>query len=218
MRLIAILDPPGGPGMTENGNFVGLITPGGTIALIAFATMVAGFHGGLLYIGFARVLVGPWLVRGLMLGTAMLLIFGSDLITASNRDFHRFATAGWNIGLFGGLVVAGGVVAAGVAARLERALPRIDAAREEYALAGGALAIIGVAVISLVLADGRPLLSGTFGSAMLVGIAIHLVPSPRVMWMGRLSLAIMAALGALALTGEVTEILRLEASFSGRQS
>src|SRR2546422_11229025 len=59
MRLAAIAGGSGVQGITtSNGNRVGEITGGGTIALILFGGVVAGLFGGLLYAS-----PRPWLPR-----------------------------------------------------------------------------------------------------------------------------------------------------------
>src|SRR3989449_6683114 len=88
MRLAAIAGGSGVQGVTTaNGNRVGEITVGGTIALILFGGVFAGLFGGLLYASLR-----PWLVpfgrwRGLIFGVGLLGLTGSLILDGANSDF-----------------------------------------------------------------------------------------------------------------------------------
>jgi hypothetical protein len=60
---------------------------GGTVFLALTATLVSAFHGGVVYIAAGRLLPGTTFVRGLLLGAALLCVFGTAIIDPTNRDF-----------------------------------------------------------------------------------------------------------------------------------
>jgi hypothetical protein len=97
---------------TSNGNRVGDITFGGTLALVLFIGLTAGLIGGVVY-----AVVEPWLRRvrpwhGLAYGVALLLAYGFTVLEPSNFDFRRFGSAALNVAMFAALFVIFGVATA----------------------------------------------------------------------------------------------------------
>jgi hypothetical protein len=78
MRVAALADFEAAGLVTENGNTVGEIMFGGTIALIVFVGGLGGMLGSIVVVG-----AEPWLrwmgpLRGLRFGLAVLAAFGSS--------------------------------------------------------------------------------------------------------------------------------------------
>jgi hypothetical protein len=102
-----------GPGMvgsfTSNGNRVGEITFGGTLAIVIFVGVGSGLAGGVLY-----AVIEPWLRRlrpwhGLAYGALLLAAFGFTVLDASNFDFQLFGSAPLNVAMFAALFLLFGV-------------------------------------------------------------------------------------------------------------
>lgn len=213
MSLVAIADPTAQGLLTANDNVVGRVTLDGTLFLGLFATLVAAFHGGLLYIAYARLLPGPTALRGLLLGVALLCIFGAQIIEPANRDFVRFAAPAYDIGLFGVLFLAFGVIAAWVGADADRRLPPIDSQLGwAYALAGVGLIVFWVAIAVLVFGvDPSPSLIVIFGGAMGVAALTHAFPGRATTWIGRAVLIGVSVAGAVGLVAGIIHIFSLDA-------
>lgn len=96
---------------TANGNVVGEVTFGGSMALAVFSGLGAGIAGGVLYAS-----AEPWLRRrragGLAFGIALLLALGFTVIDATNFDFQRFGPHALNVAMFALLFPAYGVIVA----------------------------------------------------------------------------------------------------------
>ena len=124
MRVAGFLSRPELIGIeTSNGNRVGEITLGGTIAIAVFSGISAGLLGGMLYASAA-----PWLRRvrwrGVVFGIALLGGIGFTVIEPANFDFQRFGSAGLNVLLFAALFVAFGVLVAWLFERIRDAIAR----------------------------------------------------------------------------------------------
>jgi hypothetical protein len=119
MRISGFMAGPGLAGVhTENGNVVGDITAGGTIALIMFVGLPSGLVGGVLY-----ALLEPWLARlrpwhGLAYGVALLATAGFFFLDPVNFDFRRFGMPAVNVAMFAALFVLFGVATAWLFDRL----------------------------------------------------------------------------------------------------
>jgi hypothetical protein len=96
---------------TSNGNRVGEITVGGTLAIAFFVGIFAGIVGGIFYAA-----AEPWLRsrrwKGLIFGVGLLLALGYTLIDPSNFDFERFGFAPLNVLMFASIFVAFGAATA----------------------------------------------------------------------------------------------------------
>lgn len=105
---------------TENGNAIGEVTLGGTIAMFVFGAMIPSLAAGVLY-GLTR----PWLAplgvwRGAAYGLALLALGGSFILEPTNFDFRRFGSPQVNVLTFATLIVLLGVAIAWTAEMLER--------------------------------------------------------------------------------------------------
>jgi hypothetical protein len=152
MRLSAMAAGSGVQGVTTaNGNRVGEITVGGTIALIIFGGVFAGIFGGLLYAS-----VRPWLApfarwRGLIFGLGLLGLAGSLILDAANSDFIVLRPPLLNVTMFAVLFLIFGIALVPVFDRTLRALA-------ESSPISGALALLGVVLAALFV--GLGLVSG----------------------------------------------------------
>lgn len=152
MRLSAIAAGSGVQGVTTaNGNRVGEITVGGTIALIILGGVFAGMFGGLLYASLR-----PWLApfarwRGLIFGLGILSLAGSLILDAANSDFIILRPPLLNVGMFAALFVIFGIALVPVFDRTLRALA-------EGSLISSGLALLSVVVAALFV--GLGLVSG----------------------------------------------------------
>ena len=152
MRLSAIAAGSGVQGVTTaNGNRVGEITVGGTIALIIFAGVFTGTFGGLLYAS-----VRPWLApfarwRGLIFGLSLLALAGSLILDAANSDFIVLRPPLLNVAMFAALFLIFGIAIAPVFDRILRAL-------KDGSVVSGALGFLGVVLAALFV--GLGLVSG----------------------------------------------------------
>jgi len=215
MSLIAATDPSISGLLTANDNPVGRMTMDGSLFLALTATLVSAFHGGVLYIASGRLLPGSTAVRGLLFGAALLCVFGTEIIDPTNRDFVRFASPAWDIGLFAGLFFVFGLVASGVGAAMERRLQAADAEMGlPFALAGVGLIALWVVIALLVSADGDPYLIAVFGGAIAVSTFAHLLPGRLSSWVGRAFLAGISVVGGFALLRAVVDIMSRDARFS----
>ena len=164
MRVSAIAAGPGQRGvLTETGNRVGEITLDGTLFLLLFGGVFAGFFGGLVYIA-----VRPWLPRsgrwrGPAFGALLLAVFGSVIIEGENFDFSRFGPPLLNIGLFASLFILFGLAAAPLADRADRAFPAVPPARRPRLATLGAYALLGAAAIVGTLPIGSAVMVGLLG-------------------------------------------------------
>lgn len=110
MRLSGFTAGPGLVGVTTaNGNRVGDITIGGTLALVIFVGLGTGVFGGFVY-----AIVEPWLRRvrpwhGVAYGVVLLLAFGFTVLDPSNFDFARFGVPLLNVAMFAALFVVFGL-------------------------------------------------------------------------------------------------------------
>lgn len=107
--------------VTENGNFIGEFTLGGTIALIVFV----GLLGGMLA-SVGVVASDPWLqwlgpFRGVGFGLVALTAYGYD--TFGSIDFLILNPVSLNVAMFLGLIVGFGLAVVGFQYLFDRKLP-----------------------------------------------------------------------------------------------
>ena len=87
MRLAALAVPSATGSFTENGNRIGDITLGGSLALIIFVGLLASLFFATIWVTISPWLPGPSLVKGL-LAAPIAVAFGSvALIDSNNPDF-----------------------------------------------------------------------------------------------------------------------------------
>lgn len=151
MRVSAIAAGPIPQGVTtDNGNIVGEITLGGTIALIVFGGVFAGLQGGLLYAALRPWLLpfGPW--RGLVFGLGLLGLDGSLILDETNSDFIILRPALLNVAMFAALFPIFGMALAPVFDRVLRFVDRGSVgARMLMILALGLAAVfLGLGLVS----------------------------------------------------------------------
>jgi len=215
MSMVAIADPSVTGLLTANDNRVGEMSVDGSLFLALTATLVSAFHGGVLYIASGHLLPGSTVVRGLLLGAALLCVFGTEIIDPTNRDFVRFASPAWDIGLFAGLFLVFGLVASGVGAAMERRLPSAD---EEmglpFALAGVGLIALWVVIALLVAADGDPYLMAVFGGAIGVSTLAHALPGRLTSGIGHTFLASISVVGGIGLVLAILDIVSRDSRLS----
>ena len=143
MRLSAIAAGSTVQGITtSNGNRVGDITLGGTVALIFFGGVFAGLFGGLLYASLRLWLApfGRW--RGLIFGLGVLGLAGSLILDGANSDFIVLRPPVLNVAMFAALFPIFGVALAPVFDRTVRALAN-------GSVVSGALMLLGIVLAAL---------------------------------------------------------------------
>lgn len=200
---------------TENGNLLGEITLPGTLALVVFVGLPAGFAGGWLYALLRPSLAWAARWRGLAYGLVLLAFAGSTFIDANNFDFRRFGPAALNVALFALLFVLFGVA-------IEPLYARLDAASRSSRVAGvlvwaavlPALAVVAAAAVrgaqALVGSDPLPLTEANVIQLTIVGLLAALVALRGVRAPRLLAYAVVAALvvlGGLRTVDEVALIL-----------
>ena len=148
MRLLALLNSDVRGTFTENGNQVGDITLGGTLALVLFVGIPTGVVAGVIVFALRRWLPAgqPW--RGLALSAVLLALLGGAVIDSDNFDFLLLEPAGLALALFGLLFLAAGFWLPRLADRWGPGVPRF-LYRTEVTVVGGVLIAV-VTVVGLV--------------------------------------------------------------------
>jgi len=147
MRVAGFMARPDLVGVeTANGNRVGEITFGGTLAIALFVGIPAGILGAALFAS-----AEPWLRRfrpwhGVVFGLAILVAVGFVFIEPGNFDFQRFGAAPVNVATFAGLFVAFGAVIAWLFDPVRRAVGGTDA----HASAGPLEVVAWLAAVAVV--------------------------------------------------------------------
>lgn len=213
MRISAVAAGPLSDGLrTSNGNIVGEITFGGTLALLVFTGAFSGLFGGLLY-GALR----PWLEplgrwRGLVFGLGLLAFVGTLVIEPENIDFILLPPAALNIAMFAAIFPVFGMALAPAVDRLSRTLANGSSAGALLTGVGILLAafFIVAAVITNRVALGldpsrSDLLILAATSIIVAAIAIRLVGAD-VRWSSPAGRIGYAALAAAVLFGAVQTI------------
>lgn len=148
MRALAVAAPDARGLVTENGNVVGEITFGGTLALVVFIGAAMGFFAGPIVFVVRRWLPAPLLWRGLALSAILLAVLGGQVLAAGNIDFRLLEPAGLAVALFGLLFLAAGFALAWLADRWGPGSPRFFY-RRDVTVAGGVV-VLAVVVFGLV--------------------------------------------------------------------
>lgn len=165
MRLAALRVAEASGSLTENGNVIGQITLGGTLALILIGLLFGGFAGTI------HVVVRPWLpgaglARAVATGVAAIGVGAISLITARNPDFVVLRHDPLIVVMLVGLVGLVGLTIALIDDWLEARLPVPAGSRSRSALAYGVITAVGALLILPIV------LASTFGSAFWpVGLA-----------------------------------------------
>lgn len=142
MRLLAVADPDARGVVTENGNRVGEITLGGTLALVLFVGVFSGIAAGLIVFGVRRWLPARLLWRGLALSAVLLAALGGTVLDPDNLDFRLLEPAGLAVGLFGLLFIAAGYSLAPLAVRLAPEIPQFFFRRDVTIAGATAIAVV----------------------------------------------------------------------------
>jgi hypothetical protein len=152
MRLLALADPDASGTITENGNVVGEITAGGTLALVIFVGIPSGVVAGLIVYVVRRWLPSgqPW--RALTLAAVLLALLGGTVIDPHNIDFRLLEPTGLAVALFGLLFIAAGFWLPSLADRWGPGIPRF-LYRRDVTIVGGVL-LAAVVVAGLVRVGG----------------------------------------------------------------
>lgn len=157
MRVSGAMSDPAlvGIARTNNDNVLGVVTLGGTFALILFAGLLPGVMAGLIYVA-AR----PWLAPlgrfgGLAYGLALLAAFGPLVIEPFNIDFRKFGSPLVNVALFALLFPLFGIAVAPLTDLVRR---RLDGSPPATVSAQGpawvAAQVVGLVMAALVLVLG----------------------------------------------------------------
>lgn len=154
MRIVAAAggDPIQGL-LTENGNVVGEVTLGGTVALLIFAGAFPGAAAGLFFAAVRRWLPGGTTSKGLLFGLGMLLAFGGVLLNTDNPDFSRFGNVPFSVALFTLLFLVMGTLVAWTVRVAEKRLPPVDAAGRPFRWLYGLASVVIVIPLLLVGVD-----------------------------------------------------------------
>jgi hypothetical protein len=148
MRALAVADPDARGAVTENGNVVGDVTFGGTLALVVFIGLAMGFFAGPIVFVVRRWLRGPFVARGVALSIVLLAVLGGQVLDADNIDFRLLHPSGLAVALFGLLFFAAGFALLALADRWGPGSPRFFY-RRDITVAGGVV-ILAVVVLGLV--------------------------------------------------------------------
>lgn len=132
-----------GSAVTGNGNILGDITLGGTLALVIFSGFIPGIAAGLVYAAVRPWLrpVGRW--AGLAFGLALLAALGPLLLEPFNIDFRKFGSPGLNVVMFALLFPLFGIA--------QHELLRLVERRRGSAPAWSAMDYVGLALAGLIL-------------------------------------------------------------------
>jgi hypothetical protein len=148
MRLLFLGNEATKGSITENGNEVGVITLGGTASLVFFIALFLGVPGGLMYVVTRRWLTESWLVRGLLYGALLLLLFGGGAIDSDNIDFRIFGPVWLGIALFGLLPFLFGLGLAYLVDRWDPYVPTLF--RRHWVTVGGHVVLVVLAILGVV--------------------------------------------------------------------
>lgn len=125
MRVLAVTSPASAQGrLTEAQANVGFPTIEGSIALLFFGGLPAGFAAAFIYVLLHRWFpAGRW--AGPLLGTLLLLVFGASVepFRSDNIDFGIVGPGWLSVVLFSALAVLHGAVVAAVAGAFSGRLP-----------------------------------------------------------------------------------------------
>jgi hypothetical protein len=150
MRISGAMSDPALVGLarTDNGNILGEITLGGTLALVIFVGFLPGVLAGIFYAAARPWLrpLGRW--AGLAFGLALFGAVGSMALDPFNIDFRKFGVPIVNVALFALLFPLFGIAHMLLVETIERRMPRTPA--WEVPTLGVAALVLGLLAITTV--------------------------------------------------------------------
>lgn len=207
MRILADTSPDSAQGrLTEAQALVGFPSIGGTVALLFFGALPAGFLAAVLF-----PLARRWLPRGRLAGPSfglLLLVWVGSLIDplrAGNIDFNIVGPGWLSVALFAGLALLHGSVVAGAAGWWSGRLPVWGRGRAKYyaPLLAGAVLFPPFAVLVV-------------AGALLVILWVNVLPVSRLQpprsrrplpaWLGAGIIALLSAAALPSFIGAVMSI------------
>ena len=146
MRVAAILHPDAVGALTENGNRIGDVTVGGTLALVLFGLISCALAGAV------WVVVSPWIpgrtgVRALLTAGAAIAIGTPLLIIGGNPDFVILAHDPRVVALLVALVGLIGLSIALLDSWLDRRLPHAATGRKGPAVFYATVTVMGALLV-----------------------------------------------------------------------
>jgi len=155
MRLSAMIAPERAVGaFTENGNVVGDITVGGTVAFILFIGVFAGGFGAVIY-----TISEPWLawagpMRGIVFGVFLLATGSTIVFDPGNFDFAILGNDWRNVLMLIVLHLAFGPVLVALIGVLDKRLPAVNPEKPIDSVPGYiALVFVGALFLVMMLAN-----------------------------------------------------------------
>ena len=219
MRLAAIAVPTAAGSATENGNRIGDITIGGTLALVVVGGLLFGAVAGVLWVTARPWIPGPPIVRGLLAIPLALALGAFALIRDENQDFVVLQHDPVVVGSLVVLVCLFAPMLALTEAWLDRRLPhrRAEAGNRAYL----AVTIVGITLMTLFV---LPMYLGS--ELVLAGLAFVVTglatlawwslrakgtahPPVRLVLIGRAGLLAATVLGLVVAVPEIAGALRL---------
>jgi hypothetical protein len=205
MRLATLLVPAATGLPTENGNRIGDITLGGTMAVVMFAGLLGAVTVGVTWVAISPWLPGRGVRRGLVAAPIAMVLGSFTLVRADNPDFvilrHDPLVVASLLLLVGATMPAAAIADGWLDARL----PRI---RSLQTPAGGAY--LAIAFIGALL-GGLPFLTGALGSGgeaqplaltvVLTGLVTLVWWRERILGRGRPSALLKAVAWSILLAG-----------------
>jgi hypothetical protein len=221
MRLDALLLPDTIGAFTSNGNRIGDITVGGTIALV-LGGLIAGLQAGTIWVAISPWIPRTGLTRAILTMPIAVGIAGPGLIEGDNPDFLVLHFDPIVVALLVALVAVCGFLFAVIDDWLERRLPHLAPGQGRVTPTYAIVAMLGLLTLPIdfaliVFDDGAVQPVGiTFVSVGLITVAwwaLRLMGRTRrppiLVWAGRLALTGGVILGYAALWPEVLQALDL---------
>jgi hypothetical protein len=216
MRLAAVLVPMSDGAHTENGNVIGDITLGGSLALVVFG-LIVGLVAATIWVAVAPWIPGRGVARAVAAMPVAVALGGSGLIDGDNRDFSILGHDPAVVGILVLLVALIGFMFPLVDDALDRWLPAaMGRAKTLYTVAasiGIGFALL-VATAFLTAPEPATVLTGV----ALIGLALATLrtwvlrvksepASSRLLIAGRGALVVAIALGFIRLASDLTRAL-----------
>ena len=149
MRIAAVAAGDGVKGgITENGNRIGDITFGGTLALVIFAGILFGGVGAIVYLISENWLrqAGRW--RHLLCGLFLLMVGAPVALVPGNFDFSLVGNQALVVGMFLAMFLLYGILLVWLVEVFGERFPRVNPHRPEDSTVGYMI-IVGAGVLFL---------------------------------------------------------------------